>query len=241
MTINYAHRGSSGYFPENTMLAFERAVEMGCDGIETDVQMTCDGELVLIHDEYVDRTTDSTGLVKNYTFKDLRRLNASSWYNKKLPPQQIPTAEELLNMAKSKGIKINFELKTGIVIYPNIEKKIIQLIYKHNMQNNVILSSFNHYSMVECKNIDKSLKAGLLYVEGLYRPSRYCKSVGCDAIHPDFHSLTKEIIAEAKQDKILVNSYTVNDEEEMKKLISWNIDGIITNYPDKLSKLLCKA
>lgn len=241
MTINYAHRGASGYFPENTMLAFERAVEMGCDGIETDVQMTSDGELVLVHDEYVDRTTDSTGLVKNYTFKDLRRLNASSWYNKKLPSQQIPTAEELIIMAKSKGIKINFELKTGIVIYPNIEKKIIQLIYKHNMQNNVILSSFNHYSMVECKNIDKSLKAGLLYVEGLYRPSRYCKSVGCDAIHPDFHSLTKEIIAEAKHDKILVNSYTVNDEGEMKQLISWNIDGIITNCPDKLSKLLRKT
>lgn len=238
MTLNYAHRGASGYFPENTMLAFEKAIEMSCDGIETDVQMTSDNELVLIHDELVDRTSDGTGLVKNYSFKDLRKLNAASCYGKNLPAQQIPTAEELIILAKSRNIKINFELKTGIVIYPNIERKLIELIYKYNVQGNIILSSFNHYSMVECKSIDKTLKTGLLYVAGLYKPSRYCRFVGCDALHPEFYSVTKEMIQESRSDGIQVNSYTVNNEDKMRELFSWGIDGIITNYPDKLRKII---
>jgi glycerophosphoryl diester phosphodiesterase len=238
MTLNYAHRGASGYFPENTMIAFEKAIELGCDGIETDVQMTSDGVLVLFHDEEVSRTTDGIGLVKDYTYKNLRNLSAGSWFDKKFSMEKIPTAEELILLAKSNGIKINFELKTGIVLYPGIERKIIDLIYKHNMEHSIILSSFNHYSMVDCKQLDKNITAGLLYDEGLYRPSLYCKSIGCDAIHPDYHSVTEEIIQEAKQNRILINSYTVNDEKIMKKLLSWKIDGIITNYPDKLAKLL---
>ena len=238
MTLNYAHRGASGYFPENTMIAFEKAIDLGCDAIETDVQMTSDGALVLIHDESVDRTTDGSGLVKDYSYNELRKLDAGSWYDKKFSSERIPTAEELIILAKSKGIKINFELKTGIVIYPEIETKIIELIYKHNMENDVILSSFNHYSMVDCKKLDKNIMAAVLYVAGLYRPALYCKAIGCDGIHPDFHSVTEEVIQEAKQNRILVNSYTINDESTMKRLLNWRIDGIITNYPDKLAKLI---
>lgn len=238
MTHNYAHRGASGYFPENTMIAFEKAIELGCDAIETDVQMTSDGVLVLIHDEQIDRTTDGTGFVKDYTFSELRKFSAGSWYDKKFSSERIPTAEELIVLAKSKGIKINFELKTGIVLYPGIENKIIDLVYRYNMERNVILSSFNHYAMVECKNIDKNIMAGVLYTEGLYRPSLYCKAIGCDAIHPDYHCVTEDIIREAKQSRIIINSYTVNDEKLMQKLLGWKIDGIITNYPDKLAKLI---
>ncbi|WP_139903694.1 glycerophosphodiester phosphodiesterase [Clostridium thermarum] len=237
MTLNYAHRGASGYFPENTMIAFEKAIELGCDAIETDVQMTSDGVLVLIHDEDVSRTTDGSGLVKDYTFNNLRKLSAGSWYDKKFSSEKIPTAEELILLTKSKGIKVNFELKTGIVLYPGIEEQIINLIYKYNMEHHVVLSSFNHYSMVHCKEIDKNITTGLLYVEGLYRPALYCKSISCDAIHPDYHTVTEEIVREAKQNRILVNAYTVDDENIMKTMLSWKIDGIITNYPDKLAKL----
>ncbi|MDP4089472.1 MAG: glycerophosphodiester phosphodiesterase [Bacillota bacterium] len=238
MTLNYAHRGASGYFPENTLIAFEKAIEMGCDAIETDVQMTRDGELVLIHDELVDRTTDGVGLVKNFSLKGLRELDAGTWHGSSPSLQHIPTAEELIILAKSQSININFELKTGIVIYPEIERKIIELIYKYNMQENVLLSSFNHYSMVECKSIDKSVKAGLLYEAGLYKPSQYCKLAGCDAIHPNFYSVNEDIIHEAKKDGIWVNSYTVNNEEKMKQLLDYGIDGIITNYPDRLRSII---
>lgn len=128
MVINYAHRGASGYCPENTMASFRKAVELGCDGVETDVQMTSDGVMVLIHDEMVDRTTDGKGLVKSFSYKALRSLNAGD-------NEAIPTAEELLIFAKENNIRINFELKTGIVIYPGIEEKLIDMVYRYDMQN----------------------------------------------------------------------------------------------------------
>ena len=106
MVLNHAHRGASGYFPENTMLAFMKAVEMGCDGIETDVQMTRDGVLVLIHDERIDRTTNGYGLVKDYSYAELCRLDAGSWFGARFAGTKIPTVGELLLLARDTGIGI---------------------------------------------------------------------------------------------------------------------------------------
>lgn len=238
MAINYAHRGASGYYPENTMLSFKKAIELGCDGIETDVQMTSDGVMVLIHDELVNRTTNGKGFVKDFKFEELSKLDAGSWFDKNYEALSIPTAEELIILAKKNNIKINFEIKTGIVFYPGIEEKLIEIIYKHNMQDNVILSSFNHYSMFQCKEITNEIKTGLLYMEGLFEPEIYCKHVNADAIHPYFYAINKQIIDNAHKLNILVNPFTINEEEDMKKLITAGIDGIITNFPDKLKKLL---
>lgn len=238
MVINYAHRGASGYFPENTMLAFEKAVEMNCTGIETDVQMTKDGVLVLIHDEYVNRTTNGTGLVKDFTFSELSKLDAGSFLKSDFSKCRIPTAEDLINLVKDKNIIINFEIKTGIVFYEHIEEKLIELIYKHNMEHNVILSSFNHYSMIECKKISKEIKTGLLYMAGLFEPEIYCKHVGADALHPFYMSINTDIVSEAHKQKFLVNPYTINDEKTMHSMLNMNVDGIITNFPDKLHTIL---
>ncbi|WP_040211407.1 glycerophosphodiester phosphodiesterase family protein, partial [Clostridium polynesiense] len=184
LTLNYAHRGASGYYPENTMLAFEKAVEMGCQGIETDVQMTSDGVLVLIHDESLKRTTGVDALVKDYTFDDIRKLNAADYHSSKDSFQQIPTAMELLEFAKNKDIIINFEIKTGIVFYEGIEEKLINLIYKYGMEKKVIISSFNHYAVAESKRIAPEIKTAILYSEGLYHPEAYCETVGADGLHP---------------------------------------------------------
>jgi glycerophosphoryl diester phosphodiesterase len=238
LVVNYAHRGASGYYPENTMLAFEKAIELGCDAIETDVQMSKDGELILIHDEMLDRTTNGSGFVKDYNSKELNKFNAGKWLNSKYKHIKIPTAEELILLAKEKNIKINFEIKTGIVMYPHIEEKLISLIFKHNMQEKVILSSFNHYSVVNCKEISKEIKVGLLYMEGLYKPEVYCKFVGANALHPFFYAVNSDIIKAAKNDGFEVNTFTVNEEIYMMNLIIAGVDGIITNYPDKLKKLL---
>ena len=238
MIINYAHRGASGYCPENTMASFQKAIELGCQGIETDVQITSDGNLVLIHDEKVDRTTNSVGYVKDFTFEELRKLDAGSWLDSTYSKEKIPSAEELILLAKEQNITINFELKNGIIMYPDLEKKILELIYKYDMQQKVILSSFNHYSMHTCKEISKEIKTGLLYMEGLYEPQLYCKQVNADAIHPNYNAINKEIVKNCKAAGVLVNPFTVNDESVMKHLIAAGVDGIITNYPDKLKKLL---
>lgn len=238
MITNFAHRGASGYFPENTMLAFEKAVEMNCTGIETDVQMTKDGVLVLIHDEYVNRTTNGTGLIKDFNFNKVRELDAGSYLNPNFSQCRIPTVEELITLVKDKNIIINFEIKTGIVFYENIEEKLIELIYKYKIENKVILSSFNHYSMVKCKEISKNIKTGLLYMAGLYEPEIYCQHVGADALHPFYMSINSEIVSAAHKKDLLVNPYTVNDEKVMNSMLQMGVDGIITNFPDKLDKLL---
>ena len=238
MIINYAHRGASGYFPENTMLSFRKAIELGATGIETDVQMTSDGVLVLIHDEYVNRTTNGSGLVKDFSYADLNNLDAGSWYNKNYSSEKIPTAEQLIILAKSNNILLNLELKNDHVIYPGIEEKLIEMIYKYKYEDKIILSSFNHYSMVNCKQISKEIKTGLLYMARLYHPEVYCKHIGADALHPYFCSINKEIIDNAKKEGLLVNPFTVNDEVHMQNLIISGVDGLITNYPDRLKKLL---
>jgi glycerophosphoryl diester phosphodiesterase len=240
MTVNYAHRGASGYCPENTMIAFETAIEMGCTGIETDVQMTKDGVLVLIHDEMVNRTTDSIGFVKDYTYNEINKLDAGSWYGREFKDTRIPTVEEFLLLASGNKIVVNFEIKSEIIQYDGIEKKLIDLIYKYKMQNRVIISSFNHCSAVKCKEISGEIKTGLLYMEGLYKPQKYAKFVGADALHPHFYTLNAKLINEIKKDKIAINTFTINDTNYMKYFVELEVDGIITNYPDKLRKIIEK-
>jgi len=241
MIINYAHRGASGYFPENTMLSFRKAIELGATGIETDVQMTSDGVLVLIHDENISRTTNGLGLVKDFTYGSLNKLDAGSWFNDNYNSEKIPTAEQLIVLAKSNNMLLNLEIKNGEVTYPGIEEKLIKMLYKYNYADKVMLSSFNHYSMVHCKEISKEIKTGLLYMSGLYQPEIYCKHTGADALHPYFRSINKEIIDNAKKRGLLVNPFTVNEEAHMKNLIISGVDGLITNYPDKLKKILLNS
>lgn len=240
MTINYAHRGASGYYPENTMVAFEKAMEMGCTGFETDVQVTKDGVLVIIHDEMVDRTTDGVGWIKDYTYNELIKLDAGSWKSKEFSAARIPTLEEFISLVKDKDLIINLELKTGIVLYEGIEEKVIDLIYKNKMEKKVILSSFNHYSVVRCKEISKELKTGLLYSDGLYKPYNYAIATGADAIHPNFRAINDDIIRESKAAGVEVNLYTVNEEKDMRRFFKLGVGGIITNYPDKLNKIMAE-
>ncbi len=239
MTINYAHRGASGYYPENTMIAFEKAIEHGCTGIETDVHMTNDGYLVLMHDEKIDRTTDGTGYIKDYNLGELRQLDAGKWKALDFSGERIPTVEELIELAKSKDIIINFEIKTDVIWYKDIEQKLIEIIHKYNAADKIIISSFNHYTIHKCKQIDKNIKTGLLYMEGLFEPHLYAKIVGAEAIHPYFPAIdSKEVIDRVRAAGVMVNPYTINEEEVMKRFLNYGIDGIITNYPDKLKKLM---
>ena len=238
MTINYAHRGASAYFPENTILSFEKALEMGCTGIETDVQMTRDGVLVLIHDEMVNRTTNGEGLVADYTYSELNKLDAGSWMGEEFKGIKIPTVEELIYLVQDKNIIIDFEIKSGVVIYEDIEQKLIELIYKHRMVNKVILSSFNHYSIAKCNKISKEISTGVLYMAGIYKPYDYAKTVGANAIHPYFLAINEEVIKQTKKHRIKVNVFTVEDEKYMKSFLEMNVDGIITDYPDKLNKIM---
>lgn len=228
------HRGAPFIAPENTMASFRTAVNIGVDGIETDVQETKDGELVICHDEMLNRTTNGTGLLKDYTLKELKELSAGFYYSEKFKEEEIPTLREFLEFVSSKDILVNIEIKSGVILYPNIEKKVIEMLHEFNMGHRTIISNFNHYSLLTCKEIDSSIKTGALYMCGLIEPWKYALQNGIDALHPFFYNIRPEIMGGIKESKIMVNPFTVDEEAHMRYMAAMGVDGIITNRPDRL-------
>lgn len=238
MTKNYAHRGFSGKYPENTMLAFEKAIEAGADGIELDVQLTKDGEVVIIHDETVNRTTEGEGAVVDYTYEELSKLDASYIYRGQMGINKIPTLKEYLAFVKDIDIVTNIELKTGVLEYIGIEEKVWELIKAYGVENKVIISSFNHFTILRMKKIAPELKYGLLSESWLIDAGRYVKALGVQCYHPIYVNLTEEVVQEVKSHGIEINTFTVNKEEAVRDLIEKKIDCIIGNFPDMVSRVL---
>ncbi|WP_042166146.1 glycerophosphodiester phosphodiesterase [Paenibacillus gorillae] len=236
--VNYAHRGASGYCPENTMAAFSKALELGATGIETDVQMTKDGRLVLIHDEKLTRTAGLDAYVGAVDYSDLKRLDAGSWHSAEFSTETVPALEELLELVKQTDTIVNLELKNGLVQYQGLEQKVIQTVRDYNLSDRIIISSFNHYSLVECSRLAPEIRTGILYMEGLYEPWRYAQSIGASALHAPNYAVLPEWVAEASRNGVDYNPFTVNEPEEMKRLIGAGVAGIITDFPDRLNALL---
>lgn len=240
MTKVWAHRGASGYFPENTMISFDNAVKFGVDGIELDVHLSKDDYIFVCHDEKVDRTTNGSGWIKEFSYKQLRKLDAGLWFNEKFKCQRLPLLREVLECYTNNNIKINIEIKAGSRFYPNIEEKVIDMIYHYGYNHKVILSSFDHLSVRKIKEIDDNIKTGILYEAALYKPIDYLKMVGADALHPYYLTIDEELIKESIRNNVDINTYTVNDVNIMDKLIKCNINAIITNYPDKAIEIVKK-
>ncbi len=228
----WAHRGASGYAPENTLEAFGKAVELKADGIELDVQMTKDGQLVIIHDETVNRVSNAKGWVKDYTWEELKKLNV----NKKFPEYgevRIPSLEEVYSLMKNTELMINVEIKSGIVFYENIEEKVLELTEKMGLEDRVLYSSFNHYSVLKLKKLNPSVKTGFLYEDCYIGMPEYAVKYGVEALHPALYNLQyPDFIKDCKDRNIAIRAWTVNEVEYMKMLCENEIEGMITNYPD---------
>ncbi len=238
MTKVWAHRGASGYYPENTMSSFEEAVRQKADGIELDVHLSKDGYLVVCHDETLNRTTNGKGFIKQYDLYELKQLDAGSWFDKRFKGEKIPLLEEAIDLVKRSNMELNIEIKAGSIFYPGIEEKVLKMIDKYGIRSKVIISSFDHYSLVKIKNIDKDIKTGILYTEALYKPINYMKTTGANALHPNYITLTKDIVEEAHALGIDINTYTVNIEEHIRFIKAMNVNAIITNYPDLAKSIL---
>lgn len=236
MVKNFAHRGYSGKYPENTMIAFEKAIEAGADGIELDVQLTKDGEVVIIHDESIDRTTDGKGLVVSFTCEELKKYDASYTYRGQMGFNSIPTLREYFELVKDTNIITNIELKTGVNEYHGIEQKVWDLIKEYNLTDRIIISSFNHYTILRMKAIASELVYGLLTETWYVDAGKYTHNLGVQCYHPQFANMTKEIVKEIKSHGVQINAWTVNKEETMRDLIEKGIDGIIGNFPELTKK-----
>ncbi|CAM3368191.1 MULTISPECIES: glycerophosphodiester phosphodiesterase family protein [Brevibacillus] len=238
-----AHRGVPSLKPENTMYAFEEAVRLGADLIETDVHMTKDGHLVIIHDFDLERTTDGTGKVKDYTLKELRELNANkldpknpSWYQPDITDAVIPTLDELLAFAKGKAVLL-LEAK-GI----GYEKEMAEVIQEHDMVADVIVSSFSSEVLERFAKINPELGLGftLSGTKPEEKLDQYAEKVVTDAVQLNAtyfinqEIVTPELVRYAKHRGIILSVYTVNEEADMKRVTEWGIGGIITDYAQKL-------
>ena len=233
----FGHRGASGAAPENTLEAFELAARMGADGVELDVHLCRSGELVVAHDESVDRVSDGTGMIRDLTLRELKSLV----FNRTFPEYRnarIPLLSEVFQLLRNTGLSINIELKNSIVDYPDLERKVLEAAARDFDLSRVLFSSFNHYSMLRMKQMERSVPCGLLYEAVLVKPWEYAKRLGMDAVHPHFSEvlLPGGECVSAHAAGIQVNTWTVNSPEAMDAVLREGADILITNYPDQALK-----
>jgi glycerophosphoryl diester phosphodiesterase len=233
----WAHRGASGYAPENTLKAFRIAADMKADGVELDVQLTKDGKLVVIHDETIDRVSNGSGWVKDYTLKELKKFN----YNKTYPEYgflDIPTLDEVYDLLKDTGLYINVELKTGVVFYQGIEQKVLELAESMGMQQRILYSSFNHYSVMKIKQLSPEARVGFLYMDGFIDIPEYGRRMGVDALHPPVYNLKYPGFVEGcKRNGLQINVWNIRD-EDIGFCCKAGVDTLITNFPDRTRRII---
>ncbi len=230
----FAHRGASAYAPENTLESFALAAEMKPAGIELDVQRTADGELVVCHDETLDRTSDGQGWLKDYTLAELKGLH----FNKTHPEYKdarIPTLREVYELMRPTGLLINVELKTGIFTFDGIEEQVAALTREMKMEEQVFYSSFNHFSVRKMKELAPFAGAGLLYADRPIGVVDYAKhTVHADALHPAIYHLTEpDYVKKAHEAGLTVRVWTVDGAEHVRQMMALGVDAIFTNEPDR--------
>ena len=238
--IILAHRGSSAYAPENTMDAFALAIEQGADGIELDVHLTADGQVVVCHDDTIHRMSEGSGVVEELTYAQLRQHNFSTGLPGYDTPTYAPLLSEVLTLFEPTEMIINIEIKSSPTSYPQLEEKTVALVLASSMASRILYSSFNHDSMVYVKSIDPAAQVALLYAERLTRAWEYAHMIGCDALHPHFRSISQEMVSASQAAGVDVNVWTVDGPEDITTMINMGVHGIITNKPDVALDLRAK-
>lgn len=216
--IKIAHRGASAYEPENTLKSFERAIELRADMIELDVRQTIDGELVVIHDRTVDRTTDGTGPVAHKTLSELKDLNAGKG-------ERIPTLSEVLELASGR-VKLVLELKQD-----GIEDKVVEAIKSNYLYDESYIVSFKSNRLKMIKELEPRLKTGLILFASL-DPVRLAKNCGADVVAPFRWFVTSRLVRRARENGIYTFTWTVDETLTAHGLKEKGVSGIVTNKPD---------
>lgn len=236
----FAHRGFSGYYPENTMLAFQKvAEETVADGIELDIQLTKDGEIVIMHDEMLDRTTNGSGWLKDHTLEELKMLSVGVNVKGFFPRQTIPTLREYFTWLKTTKLITNIELKTSYFEYEGIEEKLIAMVKEFGLEDQIWYSSFNHYTVARIKKLMPEAKCGLLTDTWLMNIGEYAAAQGAASVNARTYFCAKEgVAADLHAHNIALQAWTPNDAEMMQELVDAGVDVLITNYPDIAAKVL---
>lgn len=235
--IVIGHRGASGEAPENTLAAFALALEQGAEGIELDVQLTKDGEIVVCHDLTVDRTTDGSGLIGDKSWEELKSLDAGFWFSEAFTGERIPHLRQVYELVP-RGHLINVEIKHAYE--GRMEKALLAFLEDMDRWEDTVISSFDHKLMQRIKQDQPTAKVGLLYAANLLDHAAYAGQLGVEvnSLHPYHHSIDEVDVAAAAAAGLAVYPYTVNKVADYKRLIAAGVTGIITDYPARLRNLL---
>jgi glycerophosphoryl diester phosphodiesterase len=234
----FAHRGSKGTHPENTMAAFIEAEKSGADGIELDVHLTNDGEVVIIHDETLDRTTTFTGRVIDYPLAKIKEADAGTKFSGDFKGERIPTLKEFFEWFCDKKLLINVELKNDVIPYNGLEEKVIKLIRDFKLENRVILSSFNHESIKNLRKIAPDIERALLFDQLPADFQNLLAAYKETGFHPKAKGLTKEIVDLAKMLGYTVRPWIANSAAEIERINGYGVDVIMTDFPALAVKTL---
>ncbi|MRX66535.1 glycerophosphoryl diester phosphodiesterase [Flavobacterium resistens] len=224
--LKIAHRGAKAYEPENTLQAFQKALDLNSDGIELDVHLSADGHIIVIHDETIDKMTNGKGAVNSFSLKELKCFSTAEGH-------QIPTLKEVFDLVNKKCF-INIELKSAAAL-----TKVVSLIDEYVSEKNwkyehFIVSSFDWNALLEVHNLDSKIPIGVLTETDLNLALAFAETIKAKAIHPYYHLLNQENVQEMQQKGFLVLPWTVNIEEDIQKIKSYNVNGIISDFPDKI-------
>jgi glycerophosphoryl diester phosphodiesterase len=233
-----AHRGFSAVAPENTMSAFRKAQETGADGIEIDVHFSRDGEIVVMHDERLNRTSNGNGLISDHTWEELQRIDAGSWFGEQYLGEKIPSFRQVCEFCAAWGGYLNVEIKTNRFTYPGIEKATLQLIQDYGISKKTFISSFNHETLKRFNDLGTDIGTAILYSEVMYKPWDYVKTFGANAVHPMYRNITKEMVDASHAAGIEVRPWTPDEPADLQRIVDFGADAIITNRPDRLKDIL---
>ena len=240
--IILGHRGASAFAPENTLSAFELAIEQGADGVELDVRLTKDNIPIVIHDKYVDRTTDGSGKISEFKLNEIRSIDAGRWFGNEFAGERIPTLSEVFESLKKRGL-INIELKISNAQFDNFIEQLVQLIKRHNNMEQIIISSFFIKNLKRITRVLDDISIALLThpnMFGLIQGMAIFKCLSPQIIHPFKGHVTQTYLINQHRLNRNVHAWTVNDPSEIKQLIQNGVDGIITDNP-KLARTILNS
>jgi glycerophosphoryl diester phosphodiesterase len=238
---NIAHRGASGHAPENTLAAFQRAAKMGAQFIETDLRLTADGHIVALHDATVNRTTNGRGRISRMSLAQVRTLNASAHFagrNKlqSFAGERIPTLEDVLDFGRTAGIGCYLELKSRAG--RGLEERVVRALRAAKLVLPVVVISFHAASLRAIRELNPRVTTGFLVEKSGTRAVQRTLEIGARQLLPRADRATPALLAAAREAGLDVVVWTVNETSEMRRLIAAGVDGIITNYPDRLAALI---
>ena len=231
-----AHRGASGHAPENTLAAFRRAAELGAAFIETDLQISRDAHIVVIHDDRLDRTTTGRGPVREHTLAELRELDAGSWYDSQFAGERIPTLEEVLEFSRQSDIVFYLEIKPGAPW--GVEQAVVGALRSAGETTRAVVLSFDAATLATVRRLEPTLMTGYLYDRQQPDAVQRALELGARQLAPRGDLVTPELVAEARRNSLQVVTWTINKPEQMRTLAAAGVDGIMTDYPDRLIAVL---